>query len=151
MALKRLFILLMIFASNSAWSAYNADKIKADINNKEGLFKVSEWKKTDKNNTWHASTSLKRVVISVSDSKADFIAPFINPRQMKDGKMLCAEFGAITSNSTDKKSQDAIKEVIRKATTRHNFISIKLNGVQFTVKPKIYNTIVSLHCSTKAI
>jgi len=151
MALNRLIILLMLLLPTQAWSAYNADKIKSDINNKHALFKVSEWKKADKKNTWHASTSLKWVVISVSDNKADFITPFINPRQMKDGKKLCAEFAAITSNSTDKESQSAIKEAIRKATTRHNFISIKLNDVQFTVKPKIYNTIVSLHCSTKAI
>jgi len=149
MAITRILTALLLLSPIQAWCAYDADEIKENISNNPTLFKVTEWKTSD-NNSWHATTSLKRVKISVNKDKAKFIAPFINPKQMKTGKSLCEEFGAIATKSIDKASRDLIKETIRKATTRHRIVFITLNDVKFSVIPKLIGVVVSLHCSAIA-
>ena len=92
---------------------------------------------------------INKTISLIGENKVKYIAPYINSRQKKLAKNLCADFAAITTQSSDKASKDAIKEAIRGATTRHKMKYLTLNNIKFSVSPKLIGAIVSLHCSTK--
>lgn len=151
MQLKTLMIITMIFLPFPAWCAYDAEKIKQGISNKNDLFKVTEWNKSKDQQNWVAKTQLKHVKISIGPQKAKFIAPYINPHQIKSAKKLCTEFAALAIEPKNADELNSIKTTIRKSTTRHQIKFISLNGVNFRVLPKLIGPVVSLHCSVKSL
>ena len=148
MFLNRVILVLCLLLPLQAWSAFDIEEIKNNISNNQS-FAVSQWIKKDDENSWHATTSNKRMVISVDENNATFITPYINSRQKIAAKALCAEFGVITTQSTDKTSQLLIKKAILGATTRHKIKYLTLNNVKFSVTPKLIGAVVSLHCESK--
>ena len=151
MLLQRLMIITMIFLPLPALSDYDAEKLKQGISDNQEMFKVTGWIKSEDQQNWIAKTQLKRVKISVGAQNATFISPYINPRQIKSAKILCAEFAALAMTPKNEDELNSIKTTIKKSTTRHQIKFISLNGVNFTVLPKLIGPVVSLHCSVKSL
>jgi hypothetical protein len=150
MLLTRLITIAILLHPLQAWCDYDSKKIKSNISN-QAKFKVSEWKKSEKDQIWKANTKLKYVTIKIGETESQFIAPYINPRQMKSAKILCADFAATALTPKNKDQVKQIKSTIRKATTRHHLQFIKMNNVKFSVEPKLTGAVVRLHCSAKKI
>ena len=135
-------LLLPQFASAN----YDPNKIKQALSDNSKLFLITGWQQNPEKTVWIAQSQQKWLEITVGESVAEIVSPYINPRQISEGQKRCVAFAAAALSMNNDQGKQKLSKLLITSTQHHRLKSLEANGVRLEVTPRLVGAFVKLFC-----